>query len=262
MQTIVKASIALLVAALVFYLSCFGYRLATQVLYYLSVMTMILLHLFGIHPAMLQSLVAVLDVARNADEAMLATGAIAGVAALVLVLRHVAYPLSRNAVVTLLALVPLLFAGALFTDIRYGVTPVSEIELDKRTYNSDHAPIEHRFSVEQIMHLENRLSGARAEVEGTLDFEPRMKRFRLMSPAGSHHSVYVQFFKGRRTMFSELSPGDRPRYYDQVSPLIGHKVKIFGKCVNGQIDADVADVEAIPDFTNGGDAILRPLQPI
>ena len=255
-----KAALALVAAAVSFYLGCFAYRLAAQLLYSAAVTGMIALHVFNGQPALLQWLVVLLNYVRNADAGMYASGIIAALTALVLVWRRLhATAGSRTA---LAAVIPLLAVCALGADILLGVTPLSDIMLKKHGYNAENRRIDHHFSVEQIMHMDDRLSGAHAEVEGTLEYDPRMKRFKLLSPAGAYHSVNVMFFKGRRSMFSELSPDDKPRYYEQVAHLIGKPVRIFGQCVNGQIDADIADVETIAEFTRRDNLPPPALQPI
>lgn len=256
-----KVLLTLPAAVVSFYVGCFAYRLAAQLLYSAAVTGMIALHVLNGQPALLQWLVVLLDLVRNADAGMYASGVLASIAALILVPRRLGSTTGRGRA-AMFAVIPLMAVCALCADLILGVTPLSEWSVARRPYNADGRHINHRFSVEQIMHMDDRLSGAHAEVEGTLQYHPRMKRFTLLSPAGAHHSVNVFFFKGRRSMFSELSPGDKPRYYDQVAPLIGKPVRIFGVCVNGQIDADIADVEAIPQFTPPGDAPPPSLQPI
>jgi hypothetical protein len=251
----------LLVALMGLYLGCFVYRLATHGAFYAAFIAMITLHLFGIESSIFQALVAGMDVARSSDVAMYATGAAAFGAAMLLTPRQLDLMLAQKPGGHLVAAVALVFAAAISADLYYGITPLSEINLREPRYNAQNARIEHRLSVENIMHLPDRLSGVRAEVEGTLTYEPRMKRFELASAANNGFSVQVFFFKGRRTAFSEIRTDGKPRYYEMVAGLIGRKVKIIGTCVNGQIDADVANVQEIADFTNGGGA-ERPLAPI
>lgn len=258
---IVRAVLTLFAAVVSFYVGCFTYRLAAQLFYTAAVAGMMVLHVFNGHPALLQWLVVLLDFVRNANVGMYAAGVLAAAAALILVPQRLGSTTARSRA-AMFAVIPLLAVIALCADLILGITPLSEWSVAQRPYNADGRHIDHRFSVEQIMHMEDRLSGAHAEVEGTLEFDPRMQRFKLLSPAGAHHSVYVFFFKGRRSMFSELKPDDKPRYYDQVAPLIGKPVRIFGTCVNGQIDADIADVETIAEFTPRSSPPPPSLQPI
>ena len=255
-------TIGTLVAALMsLYLGCLLYRLVTHGIFYVALIAMISLHVFGIDSPLLQVLIAGTAVARSSDVTMYAAGAAAFGGAMLLMPRQLDLALAQKPGGSLAVAVPLLFAAALGADLYYGITPLSEIDLREPRYNAQNVRIDHRFSVENIMHLPDRLSGVRAEVEGTLTYEPRMKRFQLASTADNGFSVHVFFFKGRRTAFSEIRTDDKPRYYELVAALIGRKVKIIGTCVNGQIDADVADVQEIADFTNGGSAV-RPLTPI
>jgi hypothetical protein len=256
----IKTIGTLLAALMSLYLGCLLYRLATHGIYYIALIALISLHVFGIELSILQAVVAGMGVARSSDVAMYAAGAAAFSGAMFLMPRQLDLALAKKPGGSLAIAVPLVFAAAISADLYYGITPLSEINLREPQYNAQNARIDRRLSVENIMHLPDPLSGVRAEVEGTLTYEPRMKRFQLASTANDGY-VRVFFFKGRRTAFSEIMIKDRPRYYEMVAGLIGRKVKIVGTCVNGQINADVADVQEIADFTNGGGA-ARPLTPI
>jgi hypothetical protein len=242
-QTVFRAAITAVTALMGFYLGCLTYRLVTQLVYYLAVMTLIIFHIFGVDSPVLQAVVYVANRVRESQPAMYAAGAVAFGLVAWLAPRALRFEGSRVPRVLVVAGIPLAFAAGLAADHYYNVTPLSDIAFGPAAYNARNRPVERRWTVEAIAQGTGGVSGTFAETEGLLEYRPSMKRFVLRSTTENGVSINVYFFKGRRTPFSDVSADGKPRYYDAVQPFIGQKVRVLGTCWTGQIDVDIADVQ-------------------
>lgn len=247
-QLALRIVVTLVIAGMGFYLGCLAYVLITNALFYLFTMTMIVLHILGIDSAVLQVISYGFNVARNHETAMYVAGLAFFCGLAIVTPGHFDSQGKKYPGVLFLSAVTILFVAGVVADFQYGVTPLSDISLLESTYNERHLPVEHHFSVENVMHLEDRLSGVLAEAEGVLDYQPQMRRFILRSASHEGHYVKLFFFKGQRTIFSEMHKDDKPRYHEMLEPVIGRRIRVLGKCVNGQIDVELADVQEISEF--------------
>jgi len=248
-QLALKTVATLFIAGMGFYLGCLAYVLVTNALFYLFTMTMIVLHILGIDSAVLQVISYGFNVARNHEAAMYGADFAFFCGLAMVTPGHFDFQRKKYPGVLFLSAVTLLFVAGVLADFHYGVTPLSEISFRESVYNARRLPVEHHFSVENVMHLEDRLSGVLAETEGILDYQPQMKRFILRSASQEGRYVKLFFFKGQRTIFSEMHREDKPRYHEMLTPFIGRRVRVLGKCVNGQIDVDIADMQEIAEFS-------------
>lgn len=243
------------------YLGVLAWMLGIHFLFTLASTSMIMLHVFGIDLKSLQFLTVALDLARSNQIALVgsAFAGFTGAGALALSLPAPAEKRSAN-LLFLGVMTTLTISGAL-ADFHYSITPLSDFSIGEPAYNAGGAPVDHHFSVEYLMTLPDRLSGVTAEVDGILDYQPQMKRFILRSTVTHGNYVNVYFFKGRRPLFHRGSPDLRPRYFERVEPLVGKPVRILGHCVNGQIDADLANILEWP-ATPAKPGEAAPLTPI
>jgi hypothetical protein len=249
-QMAVKITVALLVAPMGAYLGLLAWMLTTHLLFALSSTSMIVLHIFGIDLKSLQFLTMTFDLARSNQTALYGSAIAGFCGAGALALSLPAPESTKSAGLLIPVIMAALCVAGGVADFHYGITPLSELSFGESAYNASTTPVEHHFLVENIMSLPDRLSGASAEVDGILDYQPQMKRFVLRSTATEGNYVNVFFFKNRRTLFSGTKREERPRYFERVEPFIGKRVRILGKCVSGQIDADIANVRelaAAPD---------------
>lgn len=251
----------LLVAVMSCYLGCLAYRLAMHGLYSLSASSLIVLHVFGIDLSILQASTMALDSARSNETAMYAAGVVAFCVFAVLAPGQLGRRDGKYPGIVLLTAVTVLFGIGISADFCYGITPLSETAFSDPAYNARRIPVEHQFAVENVIYLPDQLSGVTAEVEGILDYERNMKRFILRSATDKANYVKVYFFKGRRTIFSDASVDKKPRYFALAESFVGRRVRIMGKCVNGQIDADVADMRETKGPPDNGN-VSRPLAPL
>lgn len=247
-QLAIKTFATLVIACMGFYLGCLAYGLLTNALYYLFTMSMIVLHFLGIDSAVLQVISYGFNIASNHETAMYVAGfalfcALAMVTPGLFDFQQHKYP-----GVLFLSAITILFVAGLLADFHYGVTPLSEFSFRESVYNAGRLPVEHHFTVENVMHLEDRLSGVLAETEGVLDYQPGIQRFILRSSIQNDYYVKLFFFKRQRTIFSDMQKDDKPRYHEKLEPLIGRHVRVLGTCVNGQIDVDIAYIQEISEF--------------
>ena len=247
-QLAIKIVATLIIAGMGFYLGCLAYVLVTNALFYLFTITMIVLHILGIDSAVLQVISYGFNVARNHETAMYGAGFALFCGLATVMPGHFDFQRKKNPGMLILSAVTLLFVAGVLADFHYGVTPLSEISFRESVYNAQRLPVEHHFSVDNVMYLEDRVSGVLAETEGILDYQPQLKRFILRSASQEGHYVKLFFFKGQRTIFSEMHKEDKPRYHEMLTPFIGRRVRVLGKCVNGQIDVDIADVQEVAEF--------------
>ena len=225
-----------------FYAASFAYRLLVGIFSYLVTMTFIILYLLGIvssnTPTAPFAPMLLIQWAGKSEAAFLIAGFAGAVGTLVLVARATTWRRAALAGAALFGFAAV--AGA--ADLWYGVTPY----VDRVTPHSDLASAQQtvtcRLTVLEIAHLEDKLSGCIAEVEGVLRYQENMKRFALFPAEDRQPTIYVYFFRGRRTIFSEENEAGRPRYYDQVSNFVGRRVRIIGKALNGAVYADVGHV--------------------
>jgi len=247
-QLALKTFATLVIACMGFYLGCLAYVLITNVLFYLFTMSMIVLHILGIDSAVLQAISYGFNVARNHETAMYVAGFALFCVLAIVTPGHFDFQQKNYPGVLYLSAVTILFVAGVLADFHYGVTPLSDISFRESTYNERRLSVEHHFSVESVMHLEDRLSGVLAETEGVLDYQPVIRRFILRSAIQKDYYVKLYFFKGQRTIFSDMLKDDKPRYHEMLEPLIGRRVRVLGTCVNGQIDVDIADIQEISEF--------------
>ena len=225
-----------------FYGASFAFRLVVGILSYLATMTLIILYLLGIvssnTPTAPFAPVLVLQWAGASDVVFQAAGIAGAVGTLILIALASSWRRAALGGAAILGFAAV--AGA--ADLWYGVTPY----VDHVMPHSDLAAVERtvtcRLTVIEIAHLEDKLSGCIAEVEGVLRYQNNMKRFALFPLEDPQPTIYVYFFRGRRTLFTEDNQTGRPRYYDQVSDLVGKRVRIVGKALNGALYADVGHV--------------------
>jgi hypothetical protein len=244
-QVAAKIAVVLAVAPMGAYLGLLAWMLGTLLLFALSSTSMIILHFFGLDLKPLQFLTVALDLARSSQNAMYGSAIAGFTGAGALALSLPAPADKRSASLLLLGVMTTLTIGGALADFRYSITPLSDFTIGEPEYNAGGAPVAHQFTVDNIMTLPDRLSGVTAEVDGILDYQPQMKRFVLRSTDTRGHYVNVYFFKGRHSLFQEKTTEARPRYFDRIEPLIGKLVRILGQCVNGQIDADLANIREL-----------------
>jgi hypothetical protein len=225
-----------------FYAASFAYRLVIGILSYLVTMTFIILYLLGIvssnTPGAPFAPMLLLQWAAKNEASFVVAGFAGAIATLVLVARASTWRRAAFAAAALVGLAAV--AGA--ADLWYGVTPY----VDRLMPHSDLASAEQtvtcRLTVTEIAQLPDRLSGCVAEVQGVLRYKDSMRRFELFPIDDRHPTIYVYFFRGRRTIFTEENLTGPPRYYDQVSNFEGKRVRVIGKALSGAIYADVGHI--------------------
>lgn len=99
-----------------------------------------------------------------------------------------------------------------------------------------------RLTPQEVAWLPDAQSGCIAEVRGVLEYSSRMRRFTLRSLDGGDPAATAFFFRGRRTHFSEMTDGERPRFSGQVAAFIGRPVRVIGTAVRGQVTVDVGHI--------------------
>jgi hypothetical protein len=258
-QLAFKTFVTLAVALMGAYLAGLAYVLATNCLYYLAALTLIVFHIFGLDLSALAYLSYGFDIARSNETAMYVAGVIGFCGVAALIPRQLDFARKKYPGIVLLAIFTLAFTAGVAADVRYGITPLSDIAFGETAYNAHGAPVAYHLSVNDV--AVGQPSNVQAEVEGVLEYVSSMRRFRLRSTASNGPSVNLYFFRHQRTLFSGMLKNDRPRYYDNVAPLIGKRVKVLGHCLSGQIDVEVANIQQITEVRNNDDepAPLAPL---
>lgn len=211
----------------------------------------------GVKPAaeVLVGISMVLGTVRDNLPAMLATaGTVVAVVAF-LVLRRGPYPLRRHAVAA--AVLAVAVAATLAADWTYGISPLNDLPLRSRLRPPTPAPA-HRLTVADYhRRVTDAMVGSVVEVEGVLDYQPRMRRFILRGdePQAPYLNLYVH--RGVRSGFREdFVSGREPRFVAELRPLFGQRVKVLGKCFRGQVDAEISDIRPV----GPGAADLSPVE--
>jgi len=235
-------------AAAGFYVAVFAYRLITQLLFYAASVGLIVLYLLGFVSNSTKAAAApllLLEVARKSGTATCAAGVMGALAALALLTRIArvgSAPFSWRSTVRFEAVVVGVAGLALCADLWLGVTPYVDRLMPHSDFASARRDVTCRLSVAEIAQLRDNLSGCVAEVEGILVYSSGADHFDLCPEGARYPSIKVYFYRGRRTLFSAMSTTAQPRYFNQVSPFVGKRVRIIGQAVNGQVSADVGHI--------------------
>src|SRR5262245_13494281 len=225
-----------------FYAASFIFRVVIQILSYLVTMSMIILFLLGIisreTPAAPFAPILLLQLAARNETAFLIAGMCGAAGTLVLIGFA---STSRRAALTGAALAGFAaVAGA--ADLWYGVTPYVDRLMPHSDLASAQQTVTCRLTVREVAQLADKLSGCVAEVEGVLRYQESMRRFELFPLEDRRPTIYVYFFRGRRTIFTEENVMGPPRYYDQVSTFVGRRVRVIGKALSGAVYVDVGHI--------------------
>ena len=138
------------------------------------------------------------------------------------------------------------FAVVVATDWTYSVSPLNDLLPASKLWLSPSPKTELRLTVEDVRLLPDKLSGAIAEVEGVLEYSPSMRRFVLRSPDVRSNQIYAYFHRGTSSSFGErLDTSRAPRYFDQVQPFIGQRLRVIGKCLDGAIYVEISDIARV-----------------
>jgi hypothetical protein len=238
---LLRSALALAAGGTAFHAACVAYRAATFALSSELTQGGIVLHVVGGDGRALVGLGRVAERAFASEAGMLATGAAAGLVALACVLwRAGSLTAPRAAAVASVLLA--VGATAFGVDLHLGLTPWSESGWRSRGLVERGLAPERKLTVDEIRCLPDALSGSLAETEGVLAYHDGLRRFHLASPDGDGAYVKVFFFQRRRGGPSEMRGDGPPRHADQVAPLVGRRVRLVGRVVNGQIDVELTDV--------------------
>jgi hypothetical protein len=231
-------------AAAGLYLGCILYRVVAHLAFLGSTFLMILLHVIGADLKVVGAVSLLSERARGNVALMVAFGGLCAIltaAAMARVFRSEAFRARAWAVSPACVL---LMGMLVALDIHLGITPASEFPVSDRIRVHTSPVVQAKLTVEEVVYLKDSQAGVFAETEGVLGYEASLGRFCLDGSGQdlSPHRIRLLFIKGKRNGFSEISMDGKPRYYSQVTPLLGRRVRVIGQCYNGSLQADIADI--------------------